>query len=106
MADWKRHHADEAEKGFEKPLVKGVVEEFVENMRRNYGVDLSEGLPSYGLHKCMAAAMQIARAEALGFDPELLRLGADEATEQQLRLARMAAELGKPVWVIEAGEGE
>jgi hypothetical protein len=104
--DWKRHHANEAEKAHEQPLVQSAVEEFIDNMKRNHGVDPSEGLPSYGLHKVLATAMIVARAEALGFDPELLRLSRTEATEQQLRLAQMAAEQGKPVWAIEAGEGE
>lgn len=106
MTDWKLHHANESEKAFQQPLVKSCVDEFVENMRANVGVDISEGLPSYGLHKCMSAAMQVARAEALGFDPELLRLSSAEATEQQLKLAETAAKLGKPVWIIEAGSGD
>ncbi len=110
MTNWKQHHADEAEKGFEQPLVKSVVEEFVGNVLRNYNVDLGKGLGAYGLHKCMAVAMQIARAEALGFDPELLRLNDAEVDEAQLKLARMAVESGKPIWAIldessRAGEG-
>ena len=88
MSDWKQHHANVSEKAFAQALVEGVIEELVENMRRNYGVDLSEGLPRLGLHKCMAVAMQVARAEALGFDPELLRLNATESTEQLLKLAQ------------------
>lgn len=103
MSDWKRHHANEAEKAHKQPLVEEVVEEFIENMSRNYHIDLGSGLPSYGLHKCMAAAMIVARAEALGFDPELLRLSSDEeGDQQQLELAKIAAESGKPVWVIDA----
>lgn len=103
--DWKQHHANEAEKAFDQPLVKEVIEEFVGNMKSNYAVDLSDGLPHYGLMKVAMYVASVARAEALGFDPNLLRLSPTEATEAQLRLAQMAAELGKPVWVLELEPG-
>lgn len=101
MADWKAHHANESEKALDHDLVKGVMEEFAGNM----GFKL-EGLPAYGLTKVAMYAAQVARAQALGFDPELLRLTAEEAGEQQLRLAMIAAESGKPVYLIELEEGD
>lgn len=106
MSDWKQHHADEAEKALREGLVLRAVDEFVDNMKSNYGVDLSEGLPSYGLTKVMSYVAQAARAQTLGFNPELLRLSEDEADEAMLRLAQIAAESGKPVYLILDEEDE
>lgn len=99
MADWKQHHADESEKVFENESVQTVMQEFADNM----GFKL-KGLLKYGLMKVISYTAQVARAQALGFDPELLRMTPDEANEQMLEKARIAVESGKPVWVMEAGE--
>lgn len=72
-AEWRRKLANDAEANIDHPLVKLIVDEYVDNMKRNHGVDLAAGLPSYGLHKCLATAMIVARADALGIDPEVLR---------------------------------
>jgi hypothetical protein len=95
MSNWKQHHANEAEKALRHPLVQSVMEEFAGNM----GFRL-EGLPAYGMAKVASAAAQVARAQALGFDPVLLRLSSSEADEEVLRLARIAAERGVPVWTL------
>ncbi len=58
------------------------------------------GLPKYGLRKVALYAAQVARAQALGFDIELLRMSAEEATEERLDRARMAVESGVPVFVV------
>ena len=97
MGDWKQHHANEAQKVLESELVRGVMEEFASNMRFKL-----EGLPEYGLKKVVCYAAQVARAQALGFDPELLRLTDEEADEVMLRVAEAAALAGKPVWLIDA----
>jgi hypothetical protein len=102
IRDWKQHHADTAEKALEHPLAAGYRDEFVDNMRRNFGVDLGDGLPAAGLAKVCSAVAQVARAEALGFDPELLRLSPEEADRVLLQRAVIAARTGKPVWAIEA----
>lgn len=65
-----------------------------------------EGLPGYGMRKVAMYAAQVARAQALGFDPALLSMTDEEATEAQLALARAAVEAGKPVWVIESDSDE
>ena len=96
MTNWKQHHADEAEKVLENGMVQDVLSEFAQNMGFK-----REGLPEYGLVKIVSYVAQAARAEALGFDPEPLRFSNDEAIESQLELAKIAAESGKPVWVIE-----
>lgn len=98
MTDWKQHHANEAERVLEDEIVKRVMEEFADNMRFKL-----EGLPRYGLAKVAGYAAQVARAQALGFDPELLRLSDEEADAQLLAKAKLAAMKGVPVYVIEAG---
>jgi hypothetical protein len=64
-ADWKEHHANEAEKALDQDLVQRVLTEFAGNM----GFE-RDGLPEYGLVKIVLTVAQVARAEALGFDPQ------------------------------------
>lgn len=100
MADnWKDHHADEAGKALDTRLVQEVMEEFAGNM----GFKL-DGLPKYGLMKVAMYAAQVARAQALGFDPELLVMSDEEADQAGLALARSAVAAGKPTWVIRDGD--
>lgn len=94
-ADWKEHHANEAGKALDNEMVQHVLTEFAGNMGFKRA-----GLPEYGMTKIVLTVAAIARAEALGFDPELLRLTPGEADEELLKKARIAAESGKPVWVI------
>lgn len=93
--DEKRAFANEAEKALAHPLVKGVMEEFADNM----GFEL-KGLPRYGLAKVAHYAASIARAQALGIDPEDLRSTPQETTEHQMRLAEKAIEAGVPTTII------
>lgn len=93
--DWKRHHANESEKVLEVEVVARVMQEFADNM----GFDLN-GLPGYGLCKIVSYAAQVARAQALGFDPALLLMDEGEANEQLLAVARAAVAAGKPTWTI------
>lgn len=71
-SDWKEHHANEAGKAWTHPMVERVMQEYADNM----GFDAKVGLPAYGMMKIAMYAAQVARAQALGFDPELLRLTA------------------------------
>jgi DNA-binding MurR/RpiR family transcriptional regulator len=96
--DWKQDFANDAEKAINHDLVRFVVEEFIDNMSPS--VDLSKGLPRYGLTKIMHYAAMVARAQAIGIDPETLRLDAKEATAEMIALAEHAHRLGKPVIVI------
>ena len=98
--DWKQRHANDSEKALAHSIIKRVEAEYADNMQCNYGVDLTKGLPAYGLHKVMQYVAQVARAQALGFDPELLRLSDGEATAAQLDLARAIVKAGKPVIVV------
>lgn len=95
--DWKREHATASEVAAEHDLVEAVLSEFADNMafRR-------EGLPEYGLKKIVSTVAQVVRARTLGFDPDLLRLTADEADAQMLQKARMAVALGKPVLRVDS----
>lgn len=95
--DWKDHHANEAGKAWTHPMVERVMQEYADNM----GFDAKVGLPAYGMMKVAMYAAQVARAQALGFDPELLRLSAAEANSTQLELAAEAALRGVPVFMVE-----
>jgi hypothetical protein len=95
MDDWRQHHANESEKAFSHDLVQGYLDELL----RNLGAD-RKGLVFYGICKVASAAAQVARAQALGFDPDLLRLGRHEANEEIWKVAEAAARRGVPVWTI------
>lgn len=96
--DWKQDHANASEAGvLTNPTVLRAMEEFAGNM----GFEL-KGLPRYGLMKIASIVAQIARAHALGFDPALLLLTADEADAQVLAKARMVVAQGKPVLRVDA----
>ena len=95
-ADWKNTHANESAKAVEHPLVQQAMTEFADNK----GFALT-GLPAYGLSKVALYAAQVARAQCLGFDPELLRMTADEATSAQLALAADLVSRGVPTFLIE-----
>lgn len=94
--DWKTVHANESCKALEHDLVTGVMEEYADNM----GFKL-EGLAKYGLTKVAMYAAQVARAQALGFDPDLLRMSDEEADQVMLARARMMVAAGKPVFRID-----
>lgn len=98
---WKQHHADQSERVFDVQMMQDVMAEFAENM----GFTL-DGLPKYGLMKVAGYAAQIARAQTLGIDPELLRMTPAETTSHQLWLAATAAFKGVPTYLIEADPDE
>lgn len=94
-SDWKNDHANSASASIKHELVEGVIEEFMENI----GL-ADKGLPAYGIRKVAHYAAMVARADALGFDPNLLRMTNAEATSHQLDLAARAVALGIPVHLI------
>ena len=97
MSDWKNAHANEANRAIEHELVEDVIAELLDNLGIADG-----GLPAYGIRKVARYAAMVARAQALGFDPNLLRLSNSEATSEQLRIAAEAVRLGIPTHMIEA----
>lgn len=94
--DWKTEHANRATDAVQHPLVQQAITECADNMR----IDL-EGLPAYGLNKIALYAAQVARAQALGFDPDLLRLTPSEANSELMRRAAEAVYRGVPTTVID-----
>lgn len=95
--------ADEAFKAIEHPLVDGVVEELLFNLGCK-----NEGLPRYGARKVAHYAAIVARAQALGIDPDVLRATDEEADEFMMELAQSFLASGKPVIgvVVERGQSE
>lgn len=96
MADWKEAHANHAREALDHELVQEVMDELAGNLG-----EVGNSLVEYGIEKVALYAAQVARAQALGFDPDLLRLSSEEADEESLRLARAAVEAGKPVFLID-----
>ena len=94
--DWKRKHANDSEMAVSHPLVKAVIAEQLRNLRRE-----DDLLADYGLHKIAFVTAQVARAYALGFNPDLLRLSAGEANSQLLQLAAEAVYRGVPTIVVD-----
>lgn len=94
--DWREKFVKDADRALTHQLVDDVMREFADNM----GFDPDKGLPSYGLHKVAHYVAIVTRAQALGIDPDLLRLTPTEANSEMLRLAAEAALSGIPVTVI------
>lgn len=95
-ADWKNQHANEPSASIKHQLVENVIEEFMDNINL-----ADKGLPAYGIRKVAHYAAMVARADALGFDPNLLRMSNEEATSHQLELAARAVVAGVPVHMLE-----
>lgn len=93
--DWKQLHANEAEKALTHPLVLNVIEEFMDNV----GL-ANKGLPAYGIRKVAFYAATVARAQTLGFDPDLLRYSAEEGNQAQLELAERLVRQNVPVTIV------
>lgn len=93
--DWKQLHANEADKALAHPLVEEVIAEQLGNLGHS-----NNPLVEYGLTKIAHYAAVVARAQALGFDPDLLRLTPQEATAEQVRLVAEAVHRGVPTFVI------
>lgn len=85
-------HANESEKAVDHPMVESVVEELLSNLRLP-----NSGLPRYGVRKVALFAAQIARAQALGIDPDDLRSTREEADAHMGRIAEAALRAGVPV---------
>jgi hypothetical protein len=94
-----KRHATAAEKALDHELVKKVIKEQYGNITQNFGAE-PEGLIHYGLLKIARYAAQVARAEAEGFDPDLLRVSPERATEMQMELMAMALAADKEVFVV------
>lgn len=68
--DWRKRHADASAAAVETKLVQDVIRELCQNL----GVRFGHGLPWYGITKVAHYTANVARAQALGMDPEDLRV--------------------------------
>jgi hypothetical protein len=93
--NWRTHHAEASACAINHELVEFVRQELADNL----GVR-GQALPEYGIAKVAQYAAQVARAQALGFDPDLLRMSDEECDAAMLRLAQEAVAAGQPVWVL------
>ena len=84
--------ANEAEKALDHPLVKDAIEEALFNHKGKEG-----DLLWYSFAKVAMYTASVARAQALGIDPDELRMTHEEVTSSMLRTARSFVEKGKPV---------
>lgn len=97
--DWKKKLSEDAGQALNHDLVVGVVDEQIANIAQ-FGSPPTN-LLRHGLLKIALYAAQVARAQALGIDPDLLRLSAEEANSETLRLAAEAVAQGIPTFLIE-----
>ena len=105
MSDWKKQHANDSEKAVFHDLTQRAIEEFLFNTVQNpmnHAEESDEARYRMALNKVATHAAQVARAQALGFDPELLRLSPEEAGAHMWRMAAEAVGRGVPVYRIEA----
>ena len=94
--DWKQKHANDSEKSLEHKLVKDAIDEFLFNLKTD-----KNSFVYYGIMKVAMYVASIARAQALGFDPKLLRLTPDEGNERLLNFAAQLVLKDKDVTIIE-----
>jgi hypothetical protein len=91
----KQQFANEAEKALDHEAVQHAIQEFADNM----GFVL-EGLPAYGLNKVAHYAAMVARAQALGIDPDELRYTPEEANGALMEKAAQMVYAGVPTKVV------
>lgn len=64
----KNDHANKSDKALKHPLVIDVIDELIDNLGKK-----GDPLVKYGITKVAMYAAQVARAQALGIDPDDLR---------------------------------
>jgi hypothetical protein len=101
VEEWKAKLAEDAGKAIRHDLVVDVVDEQIDNISQFGNAPVN--LLRYGLMKIALYAAQVARAQALGIDPELLRMSAGEANSEALRMAAEAVAQGIPTFLVEEG---
>lgn len=79
-ADWKQQFAEDAEQA----ILHDITQQTIDELLTNLGVT-RESLVHYGILKVCNVAAQIARAHALGIDPETLIMTPDEAADVMAR---------------------
>lgn len=99
--DWKQQFANEVDKAIAHPITQEAIDELLFNLRSS-----RNRMEYYGLLKICNVVGHIARAQALGIDPETLRMTDDEASEVVRDRIRAVADAGNPVIVVDGGESE
>lgn len=84
--DEKQQFANDAEQAIIHPLVQDVIDELLLNLNSP-----RDTLVSYGIHKVANTVAQVARAQALGIDPEILHVTPDEANDLMMRCVEALA---------------
>ena len=74
-SDWqqRREHANAAEAAVLHPITEYAIEELMLNLRNNCGLRELDSVVRYGVVKVATYAAQVARAQALGIDPDEMR---------------------------------
>jgi stalled ribosome rescue protein Dom34 len=96
MTDWKTEHANESGKALKHPRVEHVIDELMGNLRTD------DALVRYGITKVAMVAAQVARAQCLGFDPDLLKMTEEEGNLAMIRRARQMMDAGVPTVLVVA----
>lgn len=97
--DEKQAFANEAEKALDHELVQKVIDESMENLS-NYGIAMDNKLVRRGFLKVAMYTATVARALAMGIDPEELRMTPLESNQSILEQTRRVSERGIPVVVV------
>lgn len=92
----KQVFANEAEKALSHKLVEDVIDEALENHGGKRG-----SLLWVSFVKTAMYAASVARAQALGIDPDELRYTPEEAEREGLRKARSFVAAGKPAFRVD-----
>ena len=97
---WKQIHADASCEALDHQLVKNVIDELMWNLSACYSVNQNDSFVLYGCRKVAMYAAQVARAQAQGFDPNLLKLTEDEGNKELMLMAEALVRAGKPVTLL------
>lgn len=100
-ADWKQAHAEASAAADEHPIVQQVIDNLVENLTNNFGPVAGNQLVRASIQKVAHVGAQVARAQCLGFDPDLLRLTPDEANSALMRQAAEMVFRGVPTQIVD-----
>ncbi len=90
--DWKQDFANEAEQAVLHDMTDRVIGELLDNLQTD-----RNGLPYYGILKVCNIVAQVARAQALGIDPETLRMTSEESVAALQNRLQVFVDAGLPV---------
>ncbi len=90
--DWKQDFANEAEQAVLHDLSQETIDELLVNLKLD-----RNGLPYYGILKVCNIVAQVARAQALGIDPETLRMTSEESVAAFRNRMAVFVNAGLPV---------